>query len=79
MANLFQKGFLQFNEIFENESIIGSKFIGKLLRKGPIFQGHVKTVIPEISGSACITGFNNLVISPNDPFPYGYTVADIWT
>ena len=79
MANLFHKGILQFNEIFENESIIGSKFFGKLLKKGPVLEGNVQTVIPEISGSACITGFNTLVVAPSDPFPSGYTVADIWT
>ena len=43
MVNLFQKGLLKIGETFEHESIIGSKFTGKLLREGPTLKGiHMK-------------------------------------
>ena len=79
MVNLFQKGLLKIGETFEHESIIGSKFTGKLLREGTTLKGQIRSFIPEISGSAYITGFNNLILSSHDPFPSGFIVSDIWT
>lgn len=35
-------------------------------------------VIPTISGQAWITGTAKYTIDPDDPFPEGFTVADIW-
>ena len=69
-------------EKFINESIIGSKFSCQLVREGPIIgygNDHVKSVIPQICGTAFVTGFNTLVVDKHDPFPHGYTVGDIWT
>ena len=35
-------------------------------------------VVPTISGTAWITGFASYVVDPEDPFPEGFTVGDIW-
>ena len=70
--------FTDIGETFQHESIIGSKFTGKLLKQGPKI-GEIQTFIPEICGSAFITGYNNIIISSHDSFQTGYTVADIWT
>ena len=35
-------------------------------------------VVPELSGQAWITGFAEYVLDPDDPFPEGFTVGDIW-
>eukprot|EP01079_Euglenida_sp_SAG-EU17-18_P001952 gene1952-470_t len=36
-------------------------------------------IIPQIEGSACITQYSDVVVDVQDPFPKGYTVADIWS
>ena len=38
-----------------------------------------RAVVPTITGSAWITGFAQYVVDPDDPFPNGYTVGDIWS
>jgi proline racemase len=35
-------------------------------------------VVPTITGTAWITGFASYVLDPEDPFPAGYTLGDIW-
>jgi proline racemase len=34
--------------------------------------------VPTLSGQAWITGFAHYVVDPDDPFPDGFTVGDIW-
>ena len=36
------------------------------------------SVIVDVKGRAYISGFNRLVVEPDDPFPEGFTVGDIW-
>jgi proline racemase len=40
--------------------------------------GKYPAVVPTLSGSAWITGFAHYVLDPDDPFPEGFTVSDIW-
>ena len=40
--------------------------------------GSYRAVVPSLSGHAWITGFAQYVVDPDDPFPEGYTVGDIW-
>ena len=40
--------------------------------------GKYQAVIPTISGQAWITGLSTYVVDPEDPFPEGFTVGDIW-
>ena len=35
-------------------------------------------VVPELTGTAWITGVAQYVVDPTDPFPDGFTVGDIW-
>ena len=77
MANRFRQGKLKIGENFENYSIIGSKFTGKLVGETTLKDG-TKAVLPEISGRAFITCFSKIVIEEDDPFPEGFTVGDIW-
>ena len=37
--------------------------------------GPYKAVIPQITGSAYITGISTYVIDPDDPLKYGFKVA----
>ena len=40
--------------------------------------GPYKAVVPRLTGQAWITGFAQYVLDPDDPFPNGFTVGDIW-
>ncbi|NQS90659.1 proline racemase family protein [Patescibacteria group bacterium] len=66
MAVLFAKNKLGLNEEFINESIAGVTFQGRLIGKTRV--GKFPAVVPEITGSAYITGFNHFVLDPDDPF-----------
>jgi len=51
------------------ESVIGSKFIGKVLKETMF--GQYKAIIPEVSGEAFITGKHEFYIDPKDPIQEG--------
>ena len=36
------------------------------------------SVIVDVKGRAYISGFTRLVVEPDDHFPEGFTVGDIW-
>lgn len=70
IATLYARGELGINEPFIYESIIGTKFKGRVLEETKV--GEFDAIIPEITGSAYITGFNKLVIDDEDPVKYGF-------
>ncbi|KUK14670.1 MAG: proline racemase [bacterium] len=70
MATLYAKGKLKLHQPFYYESIIGTIFKGELV--GETRVGPYNAVIPEITGKAFITGFNQIVINPEDPMKYGF-------
>lgn len=72
LATLHAKGQLGEDELFIYESILGTLFKGRIVGKTKI--GEYDAIIPEISGSAYITGFNHFVIDPEDPVKYGFTL-----
>jgi proline racemase len=76
MATLYAKGKLGLNEEFRHEGILGTLFTGRLIGETKV--GEYRAVIPTLSGQAWITGFASYVVDPDDPFPDGFTVGDIW-
>ncbi len=76
MAALYAKGQLGLHQDFRHEGILGTIFTGKLVDATQV--GKYPAVIPTLSGQAWITGFANYVVDPDDPFPQGFTVGDIW-
>jgi proline racemase len=76
MAVLHAKGLLGLNEDFVHEGILGTVFIGRLVEETTV--GSRAAVVPTITGQAWITSLATYVIDPEDPFPEGYTVGDIW-
>jgi proline racemase len=76
MAVLHAKGRLGIGEAFRHEGILGTVFIGRLVEAARV--GDRPAVVPEITGTAWITGFASYVVDPSDPFPDGFTVGDIW-
>jgi proline racemase len=76
MATLYARGKLKLNEDFRHEGILGTVFHGKLIEETRI--GSYTAVTPTIGGTAWITGFAQYVVDPDDPYPNGFTVGDIW-
>ncbi|MBI3761738.1 MAG: proline racemase family protein [Chloroflexi bacterium] len=76
MAALYAKGKLGLNEDFRHEGILGTLFTGRLIAETKV--GDYRAVIPTLSGQAWITGISSYVVDPEDPFPDGFTVGDIW-
>lgn len=73
LAQWFAKGKIKQGQDFVHESIIGSKFIGRVEE---VTQVHGKTaIVPSIEGWAKVYGFNTITIDPDDdPYAYGFQV-----
>jgi proline racemase len=72
MAQLHARGELALGTDFVNESIIGSRFIGRLLGETSI--GGRPAVLPAVTGRAWITGTAQYFLDPTDPFPAGFAL-----
>jgi proline racemase len=72
MAALHRRGELALGEEFVNESVIGSRFTGRLLDETRV--GDLPAVIPEVSGRAWVTGMGQYLLDPTDPFPSGFAL-----
>ena len=76
LAIMHAKGEIGVSEDFVHESLIGTKFIGRILGEGRI--GTTPTVDISITGRGWITAFHQYVLDPSDPFPLGYRLGDQW-
>ena len=76
MATLHAKGQLGLNEDFIHEGILGTLFTGRLVEETTV--GGQPAVIPTLTGRAWTTGIAQYIVDPEDPFPEGFTVGDIW-
>ena len=76
MAVLHARGQLALGRDFRNEGVLGTVFTGRLVAETEV--AGRRAVIPTISGAAWVTGHARYVLDPDDPFPAGFTVADIW-
>jgi proline racemase len=72
MAQLHARGELAVGEAFVNESVIGTRFTGRLVEEAAA--GGVPAVVPEITGRAWITGMGQYLLDPDDPFPQGFAL-----
>ncbi len=72
MASLHAKNKLALQEPFIHESIIGTTFEGRLVETAQV--GPFKAVIPEIAGSAYITGFHQFILESEDPLKHGFHI-----
>lgn len=76
MAVLQARGQLAVGEGLIHESIIGSRFEGRILSLTAV--GGRPAILPSIKGRAWITGLHQYFVDPEDPWPSGYVVADTW-
>ena len=72
LAHLAAQGRLRPGDRFVHESIIGSRFIGRVQQTVDL--RGTQAIIPTIEGSAFVTGFNTLWIDPSATFPAGFQV-----
>ena len=72
LAAMYAKGKIGADEIFINESIVGTLFRGRITEACKV--GEFDAVIPEITGSAFITGFNTFVFDNRDPVKGGFVL-----
>jgi len=76
MAVLHARGQMQPGDTMVHESIIGSRFRGRILAETSI--AGRQAILPQIEGRAWITGFYSYLLDPDDPYPQGYVVSDSW-
>lgn len=76
MATLHARGKLPLHQDFRHAGVLGTVFTGRLVEECQV--GPYRAVVPTISGQGWITGMASYVLDPDDPFPEGYTVGDIW-
>ncbi|MFT6107500.1 MAG: proline racemase [Planctomycetota bacterium] len=76
MALLHAKGLMAMGDRLEMESVIGSKFMGRIEAETRV--GELSAIIPSVAGRAWITGTHQLMCDPEDPWPEGYRVGDTW-
>lgn len=73
MAQWAAKGRLQPGDTFVHESIIGSRFTGRV--ESATQCGPFPAIVPSIEGWARVTGYNTIVIDDeDDPYAFGFQV-----
>jgi len=72
LAQWHAKGKLKKGEPFIHESIIGSKFIGRVEAETEL--AGKSAIIPSIEGWAIVTGYNTIIIDDEDPYAHGFQV-----
>ncbi len=70
VAQQVARGELAMGEAFPHESVTGAVFVGRALRTAQV--GPYAAVVPEVEGSAHITGFHQFVVDPEDPLGQGF-------
>jgi proline racemase len=70
MAVLAAMGLLGAEQTFVHESIIGTRFRGRIA--GETMVGDVPAIVPELEGEAYITGESVFAIDESDPLRHGF-------
>ncbi len=73
IALLYSRGEIGLNEAKRFEGPLGTCFTGEAVRSE--VRNGITYVTPRITGNAYITGYNQIVLDPNDPIPNGYRVG----
>ncbi|HHW19441.1 MAG TPA: proline racemase [Firmicutes bacterium] len=74
LAVLYSKGEISIGEEFVHESIIGTIFRARIIAETEV--AGFKAVVPEITGSAYITGIHQFVVDPDDPLKDGFLLGE---
>lgn len=69
----FAKGEMKKEDTLINKSVIDTVMKGRVIEETKV--GNFDAVITEVSGTAYISGFNQLVLEPEDPLPEGFRIS----
>ena len=72
MTLFHDRGELHIDEPYVNSGALGTTFEARLVQETKV--GDIPAVVAEIRGSAHITGMNEFILDPRDPFPEGYLI-----
>ncbi|RIV27454.1 4-hydroxyproline epimerase [Fibrisoma montanum] len=72
LAQWYAKGRLKPGDDFIHESIIGSRFIGRIEAETEL--GGKPAIVPSIEGWAIIHGYNQILLDEDDPYVHGFQV-----
>jgi proline racemase len=72
LAQLHGRGALRVGDTFVNESVIGTRFTGRVAEETTV--GGRPAIVPEITGRAWITGMGQYLLDAEDPFPAGFAL-----
>ena len=72
MAQLHARGELALDTDFVNQSVIGTRFTGRLVEETEV--AGVPAVVPTITGRAWVTGMGQYLLDAEDPFPAGFAL-----
>lgn len=72
MAQWYAQGRLKPGDTFVHESIIGSKFVGRIEAETTV-AGRT-AMRPSIEGWAMVTGYNTILLDDDDPYVHGFQV-----
>lgn len=72
MAVIDAMGLLAAERPFVHESLIGTRLTGRVLARTKV--GELEAIVPEISGSAWITGEHTFIVQDDDPLGSGFRI-----
>lgn len=73
LATMYAKGEWRMGQEFVHESIIGTVFRARIAEEARV--GNIPAVVPEITGSAYVTGIHQFVVDPDDPLKQGFLLG----
>lgn len=76
LATLHARGRLPLGTDFRQEGLLDTVFVARAIEETRV--GPHAAIVPSVRGRAWITGFAQYVLAPDDPFPEGFMVGDIW-
>jgi len=72
LAQLHARGELAVGDAFVNESVIGTRFTGRVAETTTV--AGRPAIVPEITGRAWITAMGQYLLDADDPFPAGFAL-----
>ena len=72
LAQLHARGELAVGDSFVNESVIGTRFTGRIAAATTV--AGRPAIVPEITGRAWITAMGQYLLDADDPFPAGFSL-----
>lgn len=76
LACAHARGLVKPGETLEIDGMLGQAFHCTVDRVCEV--GQTPAIVPRIGGRAWISAFSRYVLSPDDPFPEGFMIGDMW-